>query len=74
MTKKTPVRMRGLNEDPTPMPKVGDTHPTWFSDREDGLSTILEVRPYDGIFKQWFTWVIVVTAPRTKKGSMELSV
>ena len=56
------------------MPKVGDTYPTWFSDREDGLSTIVAVRPYTGKYPQWFSWVLTLTAPRTKKGTLEMTV
>jgi hypothetical protein len=54
-------------------PKVGDKVLTWFSDKPDGKSTILEVRPYDGCYKQWFKYVVRVSAPRTSRGWMEMS-
>ena len=53
---------------------VGDTYPTWFSDREDGLSTIMEIRPYTGVYKQWFTHILRLSAPRTKRGWLEMTV
>ena len=55
-----------------PPPAVGDRIPTWFSDRPDGLSTVLAVETYRGRFKTAFTHVIRVTAPRTKRGWLEI--
>lgn len=53
--------------------KVGDKIPTWFSDKEDGLSTILEIKPYTGIYPQWFNCVLVLTAPRTMARQTEMA-
>jgi hypothetical protein len=55
-------------------PKVGQQISTWFSDAESGLSTIMDVRPYTGKFKTDYTWIIRVTAPRTVRGWMEMSI
>lgn len=52
--------------------KVGDTVLTWFSGREDGMSTILVITPYRGAYPQYFTHVLRVTAPRTTRGWMEV--
>jgi hypothetical protein len=42
----------------TKKPVVGEKMRTWFSGEESGESTILEVTPYTGLYKQWFTyWV-----------------
>jgi len=54
--------------------KVGDRVPTWFSEQADGRSTVLAVEPYTGRYPQWFAYSIRVTAPRTKRGWMELCV
>lgn len=48
--------------------------PTWFSDSPDGLSTVLAVEPYRGKYRQWFTHVLRLTAPRTQRGWMEVCV
>lgn len=56
------------------MLKVGDQIETWFSGRDDGLSTILEIRPYTGLYKSWFSHVVRATAPRTVRGWIEMSV
>lgn len=59
--------------------KVGDLINTWFSDKYDGFSTILEIRPYQhktGYRQKYadiFTHIIKVSAPRTKKGWIEFS-
>jgi len=52
-------------------PKVGDKVKTWFSGEKDGFSRVLEVYPYNGKYKNDFTWVIRATAPNTKKGYLE---
>lgn len=49
--------------------KVGDKVDVWFPGGE-----ILAVRKYDGAYKQWFKYILRVTAPRTKAGWMELAV
>ena len=55
-------------------PEIGSKMETWFSDRDDGMSTVVAVRPYTGKYPQWFTWVVTLTAPRTKKGTLEMAV
>lgn len=54
------------------MVKVGDKIETWFSDREDGMSTVLEILPYDGLFTDLFNCMLVVTAPRTRSSTLKL--
>ncbi len=53
------------------VPSVGDMIPTWFSDREDGLSRVVEVLPYQGTYP--FSHVLVLTAPKTEKGTIEMT-
>ena len=57
-----------------PLPEVGDRYPTWFSGREDGLSVVLATRPYTGKYPEWYTHVLRLTAPRTRRGWMEQSI
>jgi hypothetical protein len=52
--------------------KVGDKIETWFSDMPDGKSTIIAIDPYRGKYPQWFRHVLRVTAPRTKRGWLEV--
>ncbi len=52
---------------------VGDKLSTWFSDRPDGKSTVLAVYPYSGRYKEHFTHVLKLTAPRTWAGSLEMA-
>lgn len=54
-------------------PKVGDKIPTWFSDRADLHSTVLEVLPYEGKYPEHFSCVLRLTAPRTRRGSIEMA-
>lgn len=56
---------------PVQKPKVGNKMESWFSDQDDGMSIIIAVEPYTGRYKQWFTWTVRVTAPRTRRGWME---
>lgn len=56
------------------MYKLGGKIETWFSDQDDGMSTILGVEPYRGKYKQWFTHDLKVSAPRTRNGWLWLSV
>ncbi len=57
--------------------KVGDEFPVWW-DTDDGrpdgnhMATILEVKPYTGKFK--FSAVLRLSAPRLKKGWLEMTV
>ena len=53
--------------------KVGAAYPTWFSGNADGLSRIVAVKPYTGIYPQWFTHVLELTAPNTNKGTVEMT-
>jgi hypothetical protein len=53
--------------------KVGDKITTPFSDQPDKQSTIVEILPYRGKYPQWFNCVLVLTAPRTKKGTIEMA-
>ncbi len=55
------------------LPQVGQTMTTWFSDRMDRRSTILEVQPYRGRYPQFFDCVLIFSAPRTKRGSLEMA-
>lgn len=54
--------------------RVGNKYPTWFSGNSDGLSTILDVYPYKGRYKDWFTHILKLSAPSTARGWMEMSV
>jgi hypothetical protein len=53
---------------------IGSKYPSWFSDRPDGLSTIIAVEPYEGRYSDHFTHVLRLSAPRTKRGWMECMV
>jgi hypothetical protein len=48
---------------------VGDLFPTWYSDREDGMSTVISISPYTGSYD--YTHVLRLSAPRTHRGWME---
>ncbi len=56
----------------TPKPRVGSKIRTWVSGRPDGMATILKVEPYTGLYKQWFTWNLTVTAENTMARSMTI--
>lgn len=55
------------------LPQVGDMIPTWFSGREDGLSKVLEVFPYQGAYPHLFSHILVLTAPRTERGTVAMT-
>lgn len=52
-------------------PKVGDKTKYWSSGREDGIATVLEVRPYTGLYKQHFKYFVRLTSENTTKGWIE---
>jgi hypothetical protein len=54
--------------------KVGDLHPTWFSGREDGNSVVIAVSEYTGRYKEFFSLVLRLSAPNTKRGWLEMTV
>ena len=54
--------------------KIGDKINTWFSNQSDGISTVTAVRPYTGRYKEWFTQVVTLTAPRTQRGLLEMAI
>jgi hypothetical protein len=54
--------------------KVGDQIETWFSGRDDGLSTVLAITPYRGRYTQWFTHTVRATAQRTQNGWLDMAV
>ncbi len=53
--------------------KVGDKITTWFSGREDEQSTVVKVLPYHGKYPNWYDCTVVLTAPETKKGTLEMA-
>lgn len=55
-------------------PVVGDRYPCWWNSDQDGLATILQVRPYTGRFTRWFTHTIVLDCHQTKSRTVEMAV
>jgi hypothetical protein len=53
--------------------KPGDKIEYWLSDQEDGMCTVIAVRPYTGRYPEFFIQIVTLTAPRTKKGEMEIA-
>jgi hypothetical protein len=58
---------------------VGDEYPVWWEtyDKRPGgqhKAKIFEVMPYRGKFTEHFTVVLKLTAPKTKKGYVEMAV
>lgn len=51
----------------------GDRYHTWFSGREDGMSTIIDVLPYRGKYPQWFSHVLVLSSSN-RSGKTEMTV
>jgi len=52
---------------------VGDMIDTWFGD-ENGQSRIVKIEPYQGAYREHFTHTLTLTAPRTRKGTIEMAV
>lgn len=48
--------------------QVGDSVPYWISGMPDGLCTVLEIKPYDGLFTQFFNYFIRLSAANTDRG------
>lgn len=60
--------------------KVGDKFPIWFppharSVKVDGyyMADIIDVRPYTGRYKEFFTQIVRIPAWRTGRGWIEIS-
>ena len=49
------------------IPKVGHVIDYWFNH----VATILEVKPYKGLYPQWFKWFVKLSAPNTRRGWLE---
>jgi len=58
----------------TNVPQIGDKVLTWFSDQSDGKSVVIDVTPYTGRYKDDFTHVLKLSAPRTRRGWMEMPI
>ena len=54
--------------------EIGDKMQTWFSDTEDGFSTVLAIYPYVGKYTKMFKRTVRVTAPRTRRGWIPLCI
>lgn len=57
------------------VPKIGDRAYTFFSDREDGTSAVLEILPYTGKYKDIFNCVVRLSAPfyQSRKGYVDVA-
>jgi hypothetical protein len=51
--------------------KVGDKIEFWGSGSPDGLSTVLEIRPYTGRYPEYYNCVLKLSAKRVDRGWME---
>lgn len=54
------------------MIKIGDKILTWFSDSPDKMSTVINIKPYTGRYPEAFNVVLVLSAPRTNAGTIEM--
>ncbi len=56
----------------------GDLYPVWWTtfkrDSNGPLAVIKDIRPYSGRYKDLFTHDLVLEAPNTRKGYLEMSV
>ncbi len=56
----------------------GDLYPVWWqtfkTDHKGNLAVIKEIRPYKGRYTELFTHDLVLEAPNTRKGYLEMSV
>ena len=55
-------------------PKVGDLMRTWFSGRVDGMSRVLEVKPYRGAYPKFFWWQVRLSSESARSGSLWMAV
>lgn len=53
---------------------IGKKIKYWCSGREDGISTILDIRPYTGRYPECADYIIKITAMNTYRGWMETSI
>jgi len=59
--------------------KIGTEHPVWW-DTHDGRPTgqhqarILDIRPYKGQYKEWFSYILKLSAPNVGCGWLEMTV
>ena len=56
------------------MTQPGDLYPTWFSGRDDGMSIVLAVLPYDGRYPQRFNATLLLTSAHTDSGTLQMAV
>ena len=54
-------------------PKVGNRIKQWYSGSDTiGMSTILKVSPYTGLYKNLFRWNLVVSCKNTSSGTLKV--
>lgn len=53
--------------------KVGIKVPIWWSTAEDGMGTVIAIRPYTGIYKDLFRYILKFPAA-TRSGTLEMTV
>jgi hypothetical protein len=56
--------------------KTGDLYPVWWTTDtlEPHMARVMAVIPYRGRYPQWFNAVLILSAPNTKRGSLEMAV
>jgi hypothetical protein len=45
----------------------------WHTSRPDNMAKVLRVDPYRGRYPQYFTHVLTLEAPNTRKGELEMT-
>lgn len=54
--------------------KVGDEISVWwFTDKPNNMASVLKILPYKGMDTQFFDCVLLLSAPRTYRGSLEMA-
>lgn len=58
------------------MIKVGDLFKVWWytGSTPPNMAAILEIKPYEGKYKEHFTYVLKLYAPNTELGYIEMAV
>lgn len=59
--------------------KVGDFYPVWWATGQRNaqgqpLAVVFAVNPYRGLYPEWFSHVLVLKAPHTKRGWLDMAV
>lgn len=70
-------RAETIRELVVPQLKVGDLYHVWWdtgNDEQPNMAVVMAILPYHGLYSEHFDAVLRLSAPKTRRGWMEMAV